>query len=1071
MREVTFRHGGDSVSVKLTETSETARTIGFSEGDATSTITLTAVSSDNSTVVEYATSGVPADKVDATREKIGAVLTSLKEVATAPAAPGAAGAAGGAGGAGELEWPADRVRQTFVDYFVEKQGHVNVVSSPVVPHSDPTLLFTNAGMNQFKPIFLGQVDPMGPHAGLKRAANSQKCIRAGGKHNDLDDVGKDVYHHTFFEMLGNWSFGDYFKREAIDWAWDLLVNVYGLEPERLYATYFGGGDGLEPDNEARDMWRDYLPDGRILPFDKKDNFWEMGDVGPCGPCTEIHYDRIGGRDAASLVNMDDPDVLEIWNLVFMQFNRLADGSLRPLADKHIDTGMGFERVTSVLQNKRSNYDTDVFAPLFAKIQEVCHAPDYQGRIGDADADKVDTAYRVLADHARTLTYAITDGARPSNEGRGYVLRRVLRRAVRYGQQVLGAEKGFFSKIVPTVAECYGHAFPELREKIDFVVEVVLDEEMAFNKTLDRGVREFNRIAESLPAGGTVSGADCFMLYDRLGFPVDLTEIMADEHEKRLRVDMAGFNAELEAARTRSREARKNRKGAPVQLFLEGEQTKFLAESGAAPTDDSDKYDWDSVTAATVQAVYTPEGFVKTGKIGSDRPVVGLVLDRTNFYSESGGQVYDTGRIVIGGGASGAGGAGGSDADGDGDADLTAIFDVESTQVFGAYVLHIGSVSKGEIGVGDAVTCQVDITRRGFIAPNHTMTHVLNFALRTVLGPDVDQKGSSVEEDKLRFDFNHGKGMTPDELDEVERIVNEQIERALPVHSKVVPLADARRIHSLRAVFGETYPDPVRVVAVGESVEKLVADPDNAEWGGLSVELCGGTHLRNSSQAHRFHIVEESSIAKGIRRVVAVTREEALAAYENGQELVDRLSIAKSMHYPELEKECRDLNVALGGTTMPAGLKARLFAEHRTLEKRMIKEKKAAQAALEGPATEGIVAAWAAAKEAGRNFVVVDFNVGQDSKVAKKVVACVCKAAPDATFMAFDAGESTCIVYAACGPEARGPLPAGDWIKAVASHIDGRGGGKPNTAQASGKNPAGVDAAKAAAEAFAASKLS
>ncbi|KAG9885363.1 alanyl-tRNA synthetase, partial [Aureobasidium melanogenum] len=434
----------------------------------------------------------------------------------------------------EQQWNAAKVRSTFIDYFVKKRDHTFVPSSSVVPHSDPTLLFANAGMNQYKSIFLGTVDPSSDFASLKRATNSQKCIRAGGKHNDLDDVGKDSYHHTFFEMLGNWSFGDYFKKEAIAWSWELLTKEFGLDPARMYVTYFEGdkAGGLEPDLEAKELWKAVgVPEDHILPGNMKDNFWEMGDQGPCGPCSEIHYDRIGGRNAAHLVNMDDPNVLEIWNNVFIQYNRESDKSLRPLPNKHVDTGMGFERLVSVLQDKSSNYDTDVFTPLFDRIQEITGVRKYEGKFGSEDADGIDTAYRVVADHVRLLTFAITDGGIPNNMGRGYVVRRVLRRGARYARKYLNTDIGdFFSKIVPTLVAQMGDMFPEIKKKEQDVKEILNEEELSFAKTLDRGEAMFEKYAQQCKDNNTksLSGSDVWRLYDTYGFPVDLTQLMAEE---------------------------------------------------------------------------------------------------------------------------------------------------------------------------------------------------------------------------------------------------------------------------------------------------------------------------------------------------------------------------------------------------------------------------------------------------------------------------------------------------------------------------------------------------------------
>ncbi|MEO1512601.1 MAG: alanine--tRNA ligase, partial [Planctomycetota bacterium] len=471
--------------------------------------------------------------------------------------------------------------------------------------------------------------------GLTRAVNSQKCIRAGGKHNDLDDVGKDSYHHTFFEMLGNWSFGDYFKAEAIDMAWNLLTQEFGLDPERLYATYFEGDPAkkLEPDSEARDLWLRHLPKERVLPGDYKDNFWEMGDTGPCGPCSELHYDRVGGRDAAALVNKDDPDVIEVWNLVFIQFDRTGPDKLRPLPAKHVDTGMGLERLVSVLQDVRSNYDTDIFRPIFDAIQEITGARPYAGRFGAEDEGGVDTAYRVIADHIRTLTFAITDGALPSNEGRGYVLRRVLRRAVRFGRQNLGVEGEFFSRLVPVVVQNFGDAFPELRKDPARVEAVLLDEERSFGRTLDRGIKLFEEAASNAE-NGTLTGADAFQLYDTYGFPLDLTVLMAEE--RGLKVDVEGFAGAMAEQKERSRQGAKTGDG--PELDLDVEAIDKLRTMSVAETDDSFKFDA-KPTQTTLRAIWNGEDFdlSTADNAGVGRPFV-AILDKTPFYAEMGGQL-------------------------------------------------------------------------------------------------------------------------------------------------------------------------------------------------------------------------------------------------------------------------------------------------------------------------------------------------------------------------------------------------------------------------------------------------
>lgn len=712
-----------------------------------------------------------------------------------------------------IEWPVSKVRSQFVEYFEKKHTHTSYRSSPVVPVNDPTLLFANSGMNQFKPIFDGTVDPSSPLSALIRAVNSQKCIRAGGKHNDLDDVGKDTYHHTFFEMLGTWSFGNYFKKEAIEWAYDILVNEYKLPVDRLYASYFGGDEslGLPCDDEARELWLQFLPAERVLPFDKQANFWEMGETGPCGPCSEIHFDRIGGRDAASLVNADDPDVIEIWNLVFMQFNREPSGELRPLPNKHIDTGMGLERLTSILQDKRSNYDTDVFAPYFKAIETTVGCPPYTGKLGQEDADQnfKDTAYRIVADHVRTLTMAITDGAVPSNEGRGYVLRRILRRAVRYGMQTLGAKPGFFSQLVPIVAQELGDAFPELREKNSMVMAIVEEEEKAFSSLLDRGVKYFAEISGEMKKHGSlvIPGDRAFFLYDTMGFPVDLTEIMANEQG--LTVDIKGFQAAMTEQKDRSRIAsRTKRLAGRVALTFGAEQTSYLSKDmKVLPTEDSSKYLLDLNLKTVLKAIYTDKGFVSA--IDEEVSTVGIVLESSSFYAESGGQVADTGRITVT----------------SGDGKLIEL-DVLDVQTYGGYFLHTCTTfedldSLKGLTVGSATEVKVDYKRRRQVAPNHTMTHVLNYALRKILGDDVNQKGSLVSDEKFRFDFSFNRAVNSEELSKMESIVNEVIKAELEVSTEVVPLKDALAVNGLRAVFGETYPDPVRVVSVGPKVRIFI----------------------------------------------------------------------------------------------------------------------------------------------------------------------------------------------------------------------------------------------------------
>ncbi|KAF3930094.1 hypothetical protein ABW19_dt0205856 [Dactylella cylindrospora] len=714
-------------------------------------------------------------------------------------------------------------------------------------------------MNQFKPIFLGNVPPGSALGRLRRSMNSQKCIRAGGKHNDLDDVGKDSYHHTFFEMLGSWSFGDYFKKEAIEYAWELLTKVYGLEPTRLYVTYFQGHtqNGLGPDDEARELLHAMgIPDNHIVPGSMKDNFWEMGDQGPCGPCIEIHYDRIGGgRNVAHLVNQDDPDVLEIWNIVFIQYNRESDGSLRLLPSKHIDTGMGFERLVSILQNKSSNYDTDIFRPLFDRIQEVTGAAPYQGRFGSDDTRGVDTAYRVVADHVRTCTIAISDGVVPTNVGRGYVIRRILRRGARYAKRYLNAEIGtFFSKIVPTVIKQMEGTFPDVRWRERAIIEILDEEERTFALTLDRGEAMFALYAPTCEYGGSgiLPGDIVWKLYDTYGFPTDLTKIMAEERGLRV------IDEEVSIAQEKSREAsRGENKIISGLVTLSVHDIAALQRMNDIPeTDDTPKYTKD-VIRATIKALYL-EGsfFASTSEIPAGVQF-GVILDKTNFYAESGGQVADTGRLVIEG--------------------ITEAC-VRDVQVYGGYVLHTVYLKYGSLSIGNEVIARLDGERRRSITLNHTGTHILNFALRQALGEDLNQRGSLVAPDKLRFDFSHRTDVKPGELREIEDIVAKLIKTDLEVFTRSdVSSSTARQIEGVRAVFDETYSSSARVVSIGVPVSTLLSDVTSKKWRKYSVELCGGTHVRRTGRVKDLVILEERGIAKGVRRIVAITDQGAVEA--------------------------------------------------------------------------------------------------------------------------------------------------------------------------------------------------
>ncbi|KAE9616433.1 putative alanine--tRNA ligase [Lupinus albus] len=943
-------------------------------------------------------------------------------------------------------WTAKRVRDTFIRFFKLKE-HTFYKSSPVVPYNDPTLLFANAGMNQFKPIFLGTADPNIELSKLTRACNTQKCIRAGGKHNDLDDVGKDTYHHTFFEMLGNWSFGDYFKKEAIGWAWELLTRIYKLPTDRIYATYFGGDDssGLAPDTEARDIWLAFLPPEHVLPFGCKDNFWEMGDTGPCGPCTEIHFDRIGNRDAASLVNNDDPTCIEIWNLVFIQFNREADGSLKPLPAKHVDTGMGFERLTSILQNKMSNYDTDVFLPIFDAIQLATGARPYSGKVGQEDEDKVDMAYRVIADHIRTLSFAIADGSRPGNEGREYVLRRILRRAVRYGQEVLKAKEGFFNGLVSVVVSVMGDVFPELKEREGHIVEVIAEEEESFGRTLLKGIDKFKKFKSAAQDAKrkTLSGEEAFLLWDTYGFPLDLTQLMAEEAQ--LLVDVEGFNSAMEDARERSRNAQTKQAGGVI--VMDADATAALNRRDVAPTDDSFKYVWED-HESVVKAIYTGSEFVDSVNTNGD---IGIVLESSSFYAEQGGQIFDTGSLK----------------------GPYALFQVHNVQAYGGYILHIGSNGTG-ISVGEKVVCQVDYERRKLIAPNHTCTHILNFALRKELGDHVDQKGSIVLPEKLRFDFSHGKPVDAKTLEKIEDIVNEQINAKLDVSAKEASLAEAKRVNGLRAVFGEVYPDPVRIVSIGQKVEDLIADPGNEKWLSISAELCGGTHIVNTGEAKAFALLSEEGIAKGIRRITAVTADRAYDAKKAADVFEKQVDDADKLEGSLLEEKVSYLNRTVETLSISAAKKTGIKDKIAKLQAKVrIAQKQLAEANKREAVRIAVEKAELAASK-GLPFSISHVDVGLDVAAVREAVTKVMEQ-KGLSVMVFSTDESTNKAVVCAGVPEKGDgekLDVSEWLSNALGPLKGKcGKGKGGLATGQGTEASHVNEAMELAASFASMKLS
>lgn len=950
-------------------------------------------------------------------------------------------------------WNAPRVRETFLKYFAEACGHTFVPSSSTIPHDDPTLLFANSGMTQFKPIFQGIIDPSAPMARLRRAANSQKCIRAGGKHNDLEDVGKDVYHHTFFEMLGNWSFGDYFKAEAIGMAWELLTVVYGLPKERLYVTYFGGDPryGLPSDEEARQLWiAAGVPSERVLPFGMKENFWEMGESGPCGPCSEIHFDRIGGgRDAAHLVNADDPDVLEIWNLVFMQFNREADGSLKSLPNKHVDTGMGFERVLSVLQNKRSNYDTDVFMPIFAEMATRSGARPYTGKIGKAeDTDGVDMAYRVIADHIRTLTFAISDGGCPSNDGRGYVLRRILRRAVRYAHEKLKAPAGFFASLVDVVVARFGEAFPELLKSPETVKEILLEEELQFRKTLERGIIQFNKFAKTA-VNGVLSGPDTWRLYDTYGFPVDLTRLMAEEAG--LRIDESGFLA----AQAQAKEISRGGKGDgaadadPVKrVIIDVHLQDALKQQSIPITDDTPKYTAPVLEDARIVAMIIDGQAQATSgySFGQENQYFGLLLDRTNFYAEAGGQLYDVGSIAI-----------------DGQAD----FCVEAVQAYAGYVLHVGFLKFGSLAIGDAVVAAYDEIRRRPLRSNHTATHILNHAIGRVLSEQhPDQEGSLVAPDRLRFDFNSIKAPTDAQIGQMEAIVHDFVSRNYAVCTKILPLSQAMSLPGVKAEFGENYPDPCRVVCVGASLDDVLANPEDARWAEVTIELCGGTHVKRTGDIRLFKILSEGAISKGIRRIVAVTGDEAAAALRQEGELSARVDALDSNEQVSVGRDeqlkvlCRAVDEAPISLLVKGQLRERLAG----IRQRIAEADKAVRAAQSKAALEAI-----STIETSVSVVVHRIDVGDNGKALLDALNQLKKESRSGLLYSVDPTSGKILYYSVVADPHQSCLNAADWARTFGDRLAGRSGGKAQAAQGAapldnGSN--GTDAALTEAEALA-----
>ncbi len=931
---------------------------------------------------------------------------------------------------------ANQIRQQFIDYFVKKHGHTFVPSSSVVPLDDATLMFTNAGMNQFKDVFLGAGSR--PY---KRAVNSQKCIRVSGKHNDLEEVGRDTYHHTFFEMLGNWSFGDYYKAEAIRWAWELLTKEWGIDKSRLHATVFGGDKKfhLEPDDEAYRLWTQVtdIDPSHVHRFGKEDNFWMMGETGPCGPCSEIHIDRTPDKSGGNLVNAGDPRVMELWNLVFIQYNRDEPGRaegvspLVPLPARHVDTGMGFERLVAVLQGKDSNYDTDVFKPIMDAISELT-GKKYGGRLDDL----TDVAFRVIADHLRMLVFAITDGALPSNKGRGYVVRSILRRAVRFAWQRFDQEEPFIYRLVPTVVKHMGGAFHELKLNPTRVAEIVASEEVDFLQTIQRGLIHFsNAVREArkkteLTKTDTkrylvVHGEDVFKLHTTYGFPPDLTRQMAQEE---------GLEVRMEEYVELMREHEEKSRGQAAQ------QVAISADVPLPATDDRPKW-FDSETEAKLLGWIIENRLITTGTLTNrDHPekgLVGLILDKTCFYAEAGGQVGDTGIITT----------------------PTGNFQVLETIKQGNTVLHLGTGLGRPIEVGQTARLEVD-PEREFTRKNHTATHLLHWALHEVLGEHVEQRGSKVKPDEFTFDFSHTGPMSEVEKAEVERLVNEKIYQDLPVTWRELPIEEAKKLPGVRAFFGDKYGDVVRVVEINQAPSSPARSASDGGADGPSLalragkgevfsrEFCGGTHLDHTGQAGFFKIISEEAVGKGVRRLTCVTAREAVSRVQQ----LDAVLAGLASRF-----RCKPEEV-------PARVEA-LQEEIKKLQQQLRK----------GAATDLLGAADKLLAEAtdinGAKVIIGAMPAAPEEQMRQQVDRLRQKAASAVVVFGWASGGGDAsedggkvqLLAAVTDDLVKKGLHAGKLVGQIAKVVGGGGGGKPTLAQAGGKEldklPEALDLAK------------
>ncbi len=860
---------------------------------------------------------------------------------------------------------ANEIRQKFLDFFASK-GHTVVPSAPMVVKGDPTLMFTNAGMNQFKDIFLG-------NAGKKwdRATDSQKCLRVSGKHNDLEEVGHDTYHHTMFEMLGNWSFGDYFKNEAIDWAWELLTEVYKIDKNLLYATVFEGSkeDGTELDEEARKAWLRHLPADHILLGNKHDNFWEMGETGPCGPCSEIHIDirtpqeKASGIPARELVNKSDPHVIEIWNIVFMQYMRMADGHLESLPAKNIDTGMGFERLCAVLQGKNSNYDTDVFSGLLGKIGELSGH-----KYGESE--KTDVAMRVIADHIRAISFSIADGQLPGNVKAGYVIRRILRRAVRYGYTFLGMNEPFLCRLVQQLVDDMGGAYPELVSQQRIIESVIREEELAFLRTLDRGIKLLDDYMAKNSATKVIPGVDAFVLYDTYGFPIDLTELIAGENG--YKVDLDAFNVELQKQKERARNATANEFGDWVE-YAHGE-SEFVG------------YDRTEVEGARLLRQRTV--------VQKNKKMLQLVFDITPFYGEMGGEVGDTGYIESESG------------------ERIAILDTVKEN---GLTVHIAERLPEDCT--SAFTLKVDAHRRQNIANNHSCTHLLDQALREILGTHVEQKGSYVSDTQLRFDFSHFEKLSDEQIRKVENRVNEMIRADYPLEEHRNATMEQAQAMGAIALFGEKYGDTVRVVKFGPSAE-----------------LCGGCHVSATGRIGFFKIVSESAIAAGVRRIEAVTGENAEAWVDMMQDVV-KTARAAFNNAPDI-----------------------VAAIRKMIEDNASFKKQAEEFAKQKTAQFAKAVAEHAKQVNGVNLIVIDRALAADANpvMVREAATQLQKSLENTALVAafvFEGKPQLALMYSQ-DLVAKGKNAGAD-IREAAKFIQGGGGGQSGLATAGGKNPDGI----------------